>query len=186
MSKEETPQQSATENKSATNSASAEGAGKAAKKAEAPRFILAASPFFLEDVSTPKIMHTVVMALVPAMAASIYFFGFRALLLLVICIASSMVTEAIFQRFRKRPITVYDGSAIITGPSDSNIVEDIAMLGAGDGVLQVGNIDACWSAIRELLDHPERAQALGQEAHSRLARQPDVIERYLDAISPRL
>ena len=113
MSKEETPQQSATEKKSDT--ASAEGAGKAAKKAEAPRFILAASPFFLEDVSTPKIMHTVVMALMPAMAASIYFFGFRALLLLVICIASCMVTEAIFQRFRKRPITVYDGSAIITG-----------------------------------------------------------------------
>ncbi|MCP4331748.1 MAG: hypothetical protein GY785_03745 [Gammaproteobacteria bacterium] len=78
------------------------------------------------------------------------------------------------------------GSAIITGPSDSNIVEDIAMLGAGDGVLQVENIDACWSAIRELLDHPERAQFLGQEARSRLARQPDVIESYLGAISPRL
>jgi len=78
------------------------------------------------------------------------------------------------------------GRAIITGPSDSNIIEDIAMLGAGDGVLQVENIDACWSAIRELLDHSERAQALGQEACSRLARQPDVIESYLDAISPRL
>ena len=78
------------------------------------------------------------------------------------------------------------GSAIITGPSDSNIIEDIAMLGAGDGVLQVEDIDACWSTIHELLDHPDRAQALGQEAHSRLARQPDVIESYLDAISPRL
>ncbi|MCP4469332.1 MAG: hypothetical protein GY815_01380 [Gammaproteobacteria bacterium] len=78
------------------------------------------------------------------------------------------------------------GSAIITGPSDSNIVADIAMLGNGDGVLQVENMDACWSAIRNLLDHPERAQALGQEARSRLARQPDVIESYLGAISPRL
>ncbi len=78
------------------------------------------------------------------------------------------------------------GSAIITGPSDSNIVEDIAMLGNGDGVLQVENMDACWSAIRNLLDHPERAQALGQEARSRLARQPDVIESYLGAISARL
>ena len=78
------------------------------------------------------------------------------------------------------------GSAIITGPSDSNIIEDIAMLGAGDGVLQVENIDACWSAIRELLGHPERAQALGQEARSRLARQPDVLENYLSVILPRL
>ncbi|MCP4765544.1 MAG: hypothetical protein GY875_04670 [Gammaproteobacteria bacterium] len=78
------------------------------------------------------------------------------------------------------------GSAIITGPSDSNIIEDIAMLGAGDGVIQVENIESCWTAIRELLDHPERAQALGLEARSRLARQPDIIESYLDAISPRL
>jgi 3-deoxy-D-manno-octulosonic-acid transferase len=78
------------------------------------------------------------------------------------------------------------GSAIITGPSDSNIIEDIAMLGAGHGVLQVENIDACWSAIRDLLDQPERAQALGQEARSRLARQPDVVACYLDAISARL
>ena len=78
------------------------------------------------------------------------------------------------------------GSAIITGPSDSNIIEDIAMLGVGDGVLQVKNIDACWGAIRELLDHPERANVLGQEARSRLARQPDVIESYLKAISPQL
>ena len=93
----------------------AEGGGKAGKSTETPRFILSSSPFSQEDVSTPKIMHTVVMALVPAVAASIYFFGFRALLLLIVCIASSMVTEAIFQRVRKRPITVYDGSAIITG-----------------------------------------------------------------------
>jgi 3-deoxy-D-manno-octulosonic-acid transferase len=78
------------------------------------------------------------------------------------------------------------GKAIITGPSDSNIVDDIALLGNGEAVLQVGNIDACWSAIRELLDHPERARFLGQEARSRLARQPDVVQAYLDAISPLL
>jgi len=115
MSTEETSEQSATEKKSAPKRASSEGAARTAKKAEAPRFILAASPFFLKDVSTPKIMHTVVMALFPAMAAGVYFFGLRALLLLVVCIASCMVTEAAVQRFRRRPVTVYDGSAIITG-----------------------------------------------------------------------
>jgi 3-deoxy-D-manno-octulosonic-acid transferase len=78
------------------------------------------------------------------------------------------------------------GSAIITGPSDDNIEKDIALLGIGQGVLQVDNIDDCWSAIRELVDHPERAQALGQEARSRLSRQPDVLQAYLDAIAPRL
>jgi 3-deoxy-D-manno-octulosonic-acid transferase len=78
------------------------------------------------------------------------------------------------------------GSAIITGPSDSNIVEDIAMLGSGSGVLQVENFDACWRAIGELLENPERVQALENEARSRLARQPDVIESYLGAIAPHL
>ena len=78
------------------------------------------------------------------------------------------------------------GKAIITGPSDSNIVDDIAMLGNGEGVLQVDDIDACWNAIRELLEDPDRARDLGQQARSKLARQPDVVQAYLDAISPRL
>ncbi len=77
-------------------------------------------------------------------------------------------------------------SAIITGPSDSNIVGDIAMLGVGHGVLQVQTIDACWEALGELIDDPGRAQALGQEAQARLARQPDILQGYLDAISPQL
>ena len=39
------------------------------------------------------------------------------------------------------------GCAIITGPSDSNISEDIAMLGPGEGVLQVKDMAACWQAV---------------------------------------
>jgi len=78
------------------------------------------------------------------------------------------------------------GRAIITGPSDSNIAEDIKMLGADQGVLQVENMAGCWNAIVELLDHPERADALGGEAQSRLAQQPDIIQQYLTAISAQL
>jgi 3-deoxy-D-manno-octulosonic-acid transferase len=78
------------------------------------------------------------------------------------------------------------GRAIITGPSDSNIAEDIKMLGPDQGVLQVENMAGCWAAIVELLDHPERAEALGREAQSRLAQQPDIIQQYLAAISPQL
>jgi 3-deoxy-D-manno-octulosonic-acid transferase len=78
------------------------------------------------------------------------------------------------------------GCAIITGPSDANIADDIAMLGPGSGVLQVADISACWRSIVDLLDHPRRASALGQEARERLARQPDVIEQYLAEIRPFL
>ena len=78
------------------------------------------------------------------------------------------------------------GCAIITGPSDSNIRKDIAMLGVGEGLLQVQTIDACWSAIEQLLADPARARALAQAAKSRLARQPDILQAYLDAIEAYL
>lgn len=79
------------------------------------KLIISSSPHFLTDESIPKIMHTVVMALFPAVAASVYFFGLRALLLILVCVATSLVTEYAFQKYRGRPIKIYDGSAIITG-----------------------------------------------------------------------
>ncbi|MDH3633825.1 MAG: hypothetical protein OES20_03885 [Gammaproteobacteria bacterium] len=77
------------------------------------------------------------------------------------------------------------GRAIITGPSDSNIAEDIRMLGADQGVLQVGSVTECWASIADLLRHPERAEALGQEAKSRVMSQPDIIQQYMALISNR-
>ena len=76
------------------------------------------------------------------------------------------------------------GRAIITGPSDSNIAEDISMLGNGKGILQVADMQQCWQTILDLLDHPHRAEALGMEAKIRLARQPDIISIYMKAIEP--
>jgi ABC-type hemin transport system substrate-binding protein len=40
----------------------------------------------------------------------------------------------------------------------------------------------CWREITRLLGQPEQAEALGREAQSRLARQPDVVEEYLTVI----
>ena len=71
------------------------------------------------------------------------------------------------------------GRAIITGPSDINIVEDIEMLGVGHGLLQVENMTGCWQAITRLLDQSQVAEALGNEARTRLSNQPDVIQRYM-------
>ena len=56
------------------------------------------------------------------------------------------------------------------------------MLGAGQGVLQVENMAECWASITELLAQPQRAEALGREAKSRVARQPDIIRQYLEAM----
>ena len=81
----------------------------------AERLVVSSSPHFLRDESIPKIMHTVVLALLPAMAASVYFFGMRAIGLIVVSVAACMATEYAVQKIREKPLTVWDGSAIITG-----------------------------------------------------------------------
>lgn len=81
----------------------------------AARLVVSSSPHFLNAESIPKIMHSVVLALLPASAASVYFFGWRALLLIIVCVAACMAAEYAVQRIRNKPVKVYDGSAIITG-----------------------------------------------------------------------
>ncbi len=91
---------------------------KVAAKTEKPEkdlLIVSSSPHLLIDESIPKIMHTVVMALMPACAVSVYFFGYRALILIFTCLLSALVTEKLVQKFLKKPATIYDGSAAITG-----------------------------------------------------------------------
>ncbi|NIM58291.1 MAG: RnfABCDGE type electron transport complex subunit D [Candidatus Aminicenantes bacterium] len=79
-------------------------------------FILQSSPHFKDKDSVPKIMYAVIASLVPAVAASLYFFRFRALVLLVSCVATCLVTEALFLWLRRKPLhSLFDGSAVITG-----------------------------------------------------------------------
>ncbi len=79
-------------------------------------FILQSSPHFRDKDSVPKIMFAVIASLVPAVCASLYFFRFRALLLLLTCVVACLATEAIFLWLRKKPLhPLLDGSAIITG-----------------------------------------------------------------------
>ncbi len=93
----------------------------AAKKAGAdsgpkgPKLVISSSPHFQTRENIPRIMHTVIMALFPAMAVSIYLFGLRALLLMVVCLVVSLGAEYAVQKIRKHPVRIYDGSAAITG-----------------------------------------------------------------------
>lgn len=86
-----------------------------AEGAKTDKLIVSSSPHFLTGESVPKIMHTVVAALLPAVAASVYFFGWRALLLVAVCVGVCLLTEWGFQKLRNKPVKIHDGSAIITG-----------------------------------------------------------------------
>jgi electron transport complex protein RnfD len=79
-------------------------------------FIIQSSPHLKEKDSVPKIMYSVIISLLPAAFASVYFFRLRAVILLLSCIAASIATEALFLWVRKMPLhSLYDGSAVITG-----------------------------------------------------------------------
>ena len=75
------------------------------------RLELAPSPHLKAPDSTPRIMWTVVATLAPIVAASLYFFGLGALLV----VASSTIGAVVTERALGKPRTLRDGSGVITG-----------------------------------------------------------------------
>lgn len=78
-------------------------------------FVVSATPHVRSKESIQSIMRDVLIALAPATVAGIYFFGIRALLLVVISIASAVVFEYLYQKLMKKRITISDLSAAVTG-----------------------------------------------------------------------
>lgn len=79
------------------------------------KFFVSASPHITDKDSIPRIMYGVVLSLVPATIGSIYFFGIRAGWIILLAIISAVATEAMLEKLMKRPLTIKDGSAIVTG-----------------------------------------------------------------------
>lgn len=79
------------------------------------KLIVSPSPHIRDTDSTQKIMFTVLIALLPVLVASVYFFRWDAVRLVLLSSAAAIATEAVFQRLRKQPSTVGDGSALLTG-----------------------------------------------------------------------
>jgi Na+-translocating ferredoxin:NAD+ oxidoreductase subunit D len=74
------------------------------------------SPHVYTDESVSKIMYGVVISLIPAALVSFYFFGLAAILVTLTAVVSCMFFEFIIQKYLlKGPVTIFDGSAIITG-----------------------------------------------------------------------
>ena len=79
------------------------------------QFYISNSPHITDSDSIPKIMFSVIGALVPAGIAGIYFFGWQALGVIITAVMVAILTEGIIQRLLKKPLSVGDGSAILTG-----------------------------------------------------------------------
>lgn len=73
------------------------------------------SPHIHGGESVPKVMRTVFLALLPSGAAGVIIFGLPALKVIIISIASCLITEFLIQKLRHKKITIRDGSAALTG-----------------------------------------------------------------------
>ena len=82
---------------------------------EKAKLMITPSPHFRDDINTRKIMLTVATALLPALVMSIFYFGIRALLLTAVCVVSCVVFEYLFAKVTKKPVTISDCSAVVTG-----------------------------------------------------------------------
>lgn len=82
---------------------------------ENSRFLVSSSPHIRSGESTRRIMMDVAIALLPALLSGIWFFGLRALFITVVAVVSAVAAEAAMQKLMKRPITINDFSAAVTG-----------------------------------------------------------------------
>ncbi len=86
-----------------------------AQPKEPPKLIVSIGPHMHDVESTAKIMWTVSGALLPATLMSVYYFGMPAIMVILVCLATSLASEALVQWMLKKPITLSDGSAFLTG-----------------------------------------------------------------------
>lgn len=78
-------------------------------------FNVSTAPHVRTNETTTSIMRHVLIALAPALLAGTYFFGFRSLIIAAICVASCVLFEFLYEKLMKRPVTIGDLSAAVTG-----------------------------------------------------------------------
>ncbi|MDP8253120.1 MAG: RnfABCDGE type electron transport complex subunit D [Candidatus Kaelpia aquatica] len=78
------------------------------------RLIISGSPHIKGALGLRFMMWNVVIALIPVIAVSIYFFRFNALRIMAVSLVASLIAEALFLKLRRKEIDFLDGSTVIT------------------------------------------------------------------------
>ncbi len=76
---------------------------------------VSSSPHIRADITTSSIMRNVCIALFPALICAVIFFGVRALVLTVLSMVFCVGFEYLWQKITKKPVTISDGTAAVTG-----------------------------------------------------------------------
>lgn len=73
------------------------------------------SPHVREQSTTKSIMRDVAIALLPTLSFGVYHFGIKALIVIAVSVVTCVLCELIFELMSKKPVTVFDCSAVVTG-----------------------------------------------------------------------
>ena len=76
---------------------------------------ISSSPHVHSDVTTRTIMRDVLIALIPALIGSVYFFGLRALTVTLVSMLAAYLFEKLYCKVMKQDDKTYDLSALVTG-----------------------------------------------------------------------
>ncbi len=76
---------------------------------------VSSNPHVRSHITTSNIMLAVIIALLPAAGFGIYNFGLDALILILVTVATTVLTEYIYEKLMHKPVTIGDYSAIVTG-----------------------------------------------------------------------
>lgn len=76
---------------------------------------VSSNPHIRSKDTTSRIMLYVIISLLPAAGFGVYNFGLHALAVIIVTIASTVLTEYIYEKCMKKKITVGDLSAVVTG-----------------------------------------------------------------------
>ena len=76
---------------------------------------VSSSPHVRDGVTTQRLMFDVVIAMIPASVYGVWQFGMNALLVLIATVIASVAAEYLYEKLMHKPITISDGSAVVTG-----------------------------------------------------------------------
>lgn len=121
-------------------------------RAPDPRLVVQAAPFLRSQVSTPRIMGDVLVALAPALAAGVWFFGLSALLVVLAATAACVATDWAFGG----RASVRDLSAVVTGVLVGLVLPPSLPLwmAALGGFVAIGLGKAAWGGLGHNLFNP--------------------------------
>ena len=79
------------------------------------KLVVSSSPHVHAELTTSKIMAWVLIALAPAGVMGVWYYGLRAFVVMVVCVAACVLSEYAWQKLTHRPLTIGDLSAAVTG-----------------------------------------------------------------------